>query len=299
MKRIVCIGNVVLDQVYEVPSLPRAGMKTVADAYREGGGGPASTAAIAIAMLGGKASWWGRVGQDWAGDVLLAALARFGVDTSGAARIAGKRTIRAVVMVDPAGERSIVTPRPELPRDASLVPADDLSDAAVLLADPRWPEGAEVALERARACGLPRVLDADGGGAETLQRLARLSDHIVFSEQGIAELVGPGDPAAQLARAAERLSDVLAVTQGDCGSTWLLDGSLHHVPAFRVAVRDTTGCGDVFHGAYALGIAEGMHPLEAARFASAAAAAKARNGRGWDGMPDRHTIDTMLQETAR
>jgi sulfofructose kinase len=67
-------------------------------------------------------------------------------------------------------------------------------------------------------------------------------------------------------------------------------------------VRDTTGCGDVFHGAYALGLAEGRPPLAAARFAAAAAAMKAANGMGWRGMPDRASVERLMaqgQEIAR
>ena len=295
--RIVCVGNGVLDQVYEVEALPRAPLKTTPLNVRERGGGPAATAALAIACLGGKASWWGRVGDDSAGGALRAALARGGVDLSGLAVIAGARTVRAAVIVDRSGERSIFVDRKGMPLDASYLPADDLKETAVLLADSRWPRGAELALRRARDAGIPRVLDADGGNGEMLARLAGLADHVIFSDEGLTDLVGEGETEARLQRAAERLQGIVAVTCGAAGSLWWIDGKLSRVEAFRVDARDTTGCGDVFHGAYALGIAEAMPPLAAARFASAAAAAKAARGMGWDGMPDRKLIDgMMLQE---
>ena len=63
--------------------------------------------------------------------------------------------------------------------------------------------------------------------------------------------------------------------------------------ALPVRALDTTGCGDVFHGAYALALSEGREPLAAARFASAAAAQKAARGMGWDGMPDRCSVERM------
>jgi hypothetical protein len=59
-------------------------------------------------------------------------------------------------------------------------------------------------------------------------------------------------------------------------------------------MTDTTGCGDVFHGAYALGLCEGMAPLEAARFATAAAALKGERARGWNGMADRAAVEALL-----
>src|SRR4051794_18657003 len=167
---IVCVGNGVLDQIYEVDVQPRAGVKTTALAFRESGGGPAATAALAIARLGGRAAWWGRVGDDTAGRHLRDELARGGVDLSGVCTIPGARTVRATVIVDRSGERSILIDRSGMPTDAEFLADSDLTGAAVLLADTRWPEGSEVALKRAGAAGIPRVLDADGGREDVLHR---------------------------------------------------------------------------------------------------------------------------------
>ena len=296
-RSIVCVGNGVLDQVYEVDVQPRAGVKTTALGFRESGGGPAATAALAIARLGGRAAWWGRLGDDTAGRHIRDELARQGVDLSGTRTLPGARTVRATVIVDRSGERSILIDRSGMPPDAGFLAENDMTGAAVLLADTRWPEGSQAALERARRAGIPRVLDADGGRREVLEPLAKLADHIVFSDEGLAEFAGAGPAQERLARAAGRLKGVVAVTVGEAGSLWALDGQMTTVSAFTVAVRDTTGCGDVFHGAYALGLAEGMPPLAAARFASAAAAIKAANGRGWDGMPDRPAIERVMETT--
>lgn len=298
MKRsIVCVGNGVLDQVYEVYVQPRAGVKTTALGFRESGGGPAATAALAIARLGGRAAWWGRVGDDTAGRHISDELARHGVDLSGLRTVPDARTVRATVIVDRSGERSILIDRSGMPAEAGFLAQNDMTGAALLLADTRWPEGSEAALVRAQQAGVPRVLDADGGSREVLERLAALADHVVFSDEGLAEFAGGGAPEERLARAAARLERLVAVTLGGAGSLWALDGKMTRVPAFSVVVRDTTGCGDVFHGAYALGLFEGMPPLVAARFASAAAAVKAANGRGWAGMPHRPAIERLMETT--
>jgi sulfofructose kinase len=296
MRRIVCVGNGVLDQVFEVDQLPKNGIKATARGFRESGGGPAATAALAIARLGGRASWWGRMGDDSGGRFLLAFLEEGGVDLSAVALLPDARTTRAMVIVDAAGERCILVDR-TLPNDPSVLPDDMLADDPVVLVDSRWPEASEVALERARARGLPRILDADGGSVEMLERLASRADHIVFSQEGLRDLAGDGEPKAQLACMAERFGGVVAVTCGSAGSFWRIDGEIAHVPAFPVAVRDTTGCGDVFHGAYALGLAEGKAPLEAARLAAATAAMKAANGMGWSGMPDRTSVDQLMSHS--
>jgi len=85
------------------------------------------------------------------------------------------------------------------------------------------------------------------------------------------------------------------VTLGEAGSLWRVGRREFRVSGLRVAVLDTNGAGDVFHGAYALGLAEGMGVLEAARFANAAAALKCARGNGWSGMPDRATVLDMLR----
>lgn len=91
------------------------------------------------------------------------------------------------------------------------------------------------------------------------------------------------------------LHGTLAVTLGAGGSLWWRDGAARHLLAPRVAARDTTGCGDVFHGAYALALAEGASVEAAARFATAAAALKAERGEGWAGMPDRTAVEALVQ----
>lgn len=293
-RKIVCVGNLVLDEVFQVASLPASGIKTGVLGYEKRYGGPAATAAVAICRLGGAAAYWGRVANDAAGEAGIAALSRHGVDCSGVAVLSEGRTLRAIVMVDNHGERSIVSDRHGLSLDGSVLPNDPLDAAGAVLVDSRWPAGALIALDRARAAGVVTVLDADGGAADDNQALIDRADHVVFSSEGLRDHAGEGGVAEQLRHCAGAGGKIVAVTRGSAGSLWLIDGEIVAVPAFKVAVADTTGCGDTFHGAYALALSEGRPPLAAARFASAAAAVKAQRGRGWDGMGDRAAIETML-----
>jgi sulfofructose kinase len=291
---IICVGNLVHDEVFRVEALPSAGIKTGVLDYAERFGGPAATAAVSICHLGGRAAYWGRVGADAAGEAALSLLRGHGVDCSGVAVLAEGRTLRAIVLVDNRGERSIVSNRRSLSPDPSVLPAGGLDEAAIVLADTRWPAGAEVVLDRARAAGIPRVLDADGGTPEDNRRLIAKADHVVFSSEGLRDFAGDGPAEELLRRCADGAGTVFAVTRGSAGSLWLIDGKLIGVPAFKVAVKDTTGCGDVFHGAYALGLSQGRSPIEAARFAAAVAALKAQRGDGWNGMPDRAAVDALM-----
>jgi sulfofructose kinase len=297
---IICVGNVVRDEVFHVDKLPSAGLKTDVLHYEERFGGPAATAAVAIAHLGGRAAYWGRIGKDAAGDSVIGALTRHNVDSSGVAVIPAGRTTRAVVTVDRRGERSIMIDRLGLPRETNLLPPKLPDDASVVLVDTRWPAGAAAALEYAKDKRIPSVLDADGGAREEIARLVDKADYIIFSSQGMTEFAGEGTPIDQLRRLTHLAPRTLAVTCGAEGSVWSIGHEITVVPAFRLAVRDTTGCGDVFHGAYALALGEGQSPLESARFASATAALKASRGDGWEGMPDRRSVlDILLKENVK
>jgi sulfofructose kinase len=292
--RIICVGNLVHDEVFHVESLPASGTKTGVLDYKDRYGGPAATAAVAICRLGGSASYWGRVGADPAGETAIRALRKHGVDCSGVAVFPEGRTLRAIVLVDRAGERSIVSDRRSLPADPNVLPKTAFDGVGVVLVDSRWPTGAEAALDRARDAGLPTVLDADGGSRADNERLISMADHLVFSSEGLRDFAGEGPEVSLLRRSQMKPCQVVAVTRGAAGSLWLINDEVVLVPAFRVPVADTTGCGDVFHGAYALALCEGQKPLEAARFATAAAALKAERGLGWDGMADRPAVDALL-----
>lgn len=293
-RRVICVGNLVHDEVFQVEELPRSGIKTGVLGYEQRYGGPAATAAVAICRLGGAAAYWGRVGADAAGQAGLAALRGHGVDCGGVAILPEGRTLRAMVVVDRRGERIIISDRRSLSPDPRALPATPLADVGIVLVDSRWPAAAEIMLDRARLAGITTILDADGGVPGDIQALIDKADHVVFSSEGLRDHVGDGDPEALLRTCAGASNRVFAVTRGAQGSLWLVDGRVTAVPAFPVAVTDTTGCGDVFHGAYALALCEGHPPLAAARFAAAAAAIKAERGRGWDGMADRQALERLL-----
>lgn len=292
--RIVCSGMGALDRAFMLPALPSAPGKYIASAYRERGGGMAANASVAIAALGGHACWCGRLGDDPSGQAVRAMLLRAGVDLSGATIARGAQTAVAGIHMDPSGERMLaVFPGAGLPDDAPI--PDALVDGAgAVLGDPRWASGAERLFRAAAARGIPRVFDADTAPIEILRRLVALADHVVFSERGLRDFTGIGDPQDALRNVAGRIDATLGVTVGAAGSLWWRKGAILRVPAPAVEAVDTTGCGDVFHGAYALALAEGADPMQAVRFATAAAALKAANGEGWDGMPTRAAVEALL-----
>jgi sulfofructose kinase len=303
IETLICLGHAALDRIYTVPHLPEGSTKVRATAYREVGGGMASSAACAIARLADPArhrvEFWGRVGDDSAATIIARDLARFGVDTTHLRTYPGRMSSQSAVMVDPAGERMIVNYRGDVPTDdVAWLPLDRVGDAAVVLTDVRWLEGARALLDAARAARVPSVLDADLGDVPIVRALVPLAEHAVFSEPGLRNWSGHDDLERALREAVDAGARVAGVTRGADGSTWLVGGALRHVPTVRIEVVDTLGAGDVFHGAYAIAIAEGKTVLEAARFASVAAAIKCSRHGGRAGAPARSEVDTLLAETA-
>lgn len=293
---VQCLGAATLDTVLRVPAIPPHG-KVLADACAVFGAGMASAAAASIARLGGRAGIWGRVGDDAAGARWLGDLAAEGVDVSAVRVVADRRTAISTIIVDAGGERLIVPfYDPEMPREPGWLPLDRLASAGAVLVDTRWPEGAAAALDAARAVGVPAVLDADVADPAILSDLAGRADHVVCSEPGLALLEPSGDLAALAARLPG--AAVVAVTLGAAGVRWIAGGRAEAQPGFRVAAVDTLSAGDVFHGAYALAIAERRPVADAMRFAAAAAAIKVTRFGGRLGAPTRDEVEAFLERPA-
>lgn len=286
MTRIVCVGITVLDRIWYLDDLPKEGGKYVAKDYTEVGGGPAATAAVAAAKLGAEVDFIGRVGDDDTGRRLLAELESLGVNTRYTRVVKGARSSQSAVLVDASGERVIANyPSADLPMTADWLKEIDFSQWDSVLADVRWHEGAKQAFTLARQQGVPTVLDADVTPQDTAELVA-LSDHAAFSAPGLKRLTRIDNPLDALKKSQTLTNGHVYVTQGREGCYWLEKGELCHQPGYAVEVVDTTGAGDVFHGALALSLAQQMPSSEAVRYASAVAALKCTKPGGRAGIPD-------------
>jgi sulfofructose kinase len=296
---VACVGHTALDYVFTVNAddLPKGSAKLRASDFFESGGGMAANAAAAIVRLGGRARFCGPVGDDPAGERMTQELASTGVDVSGTQRVRGASSSLSTVIVNRRGERLIVGHRGSaLESRADPAMSSKIANAAALLADVRWPDGALSALSAARARGCPTVLDADVSDRTVLERLAALAEHVVFSELGIAAFAPELSVKEGLRRALGYGAQIAAVTRGERGVYWMSADApeVRYLPAYRVEPVDTTGAGDVFHGAYVLAIAEGQPPEEALHFACAAAALKCTR-RGARSAPTRaEVVELML-----
>lgn len=282
---VICLGLSALDQVWRVDR-PFAGgsEKIKAVEYGTLGGGMAANASVAVAKLGASVAFWGRAGNDAAGQEMKSAFIAEGVDVENFRLFSDGRSSVSGIIVDSSGERQIVNFRGLYPESADWLPLEAVARTSSVLADSRWVEGAATLFREARSRGIPTVLDGDMADAEVFERLLPVTDHAIFSEPALAAFAGStkDESLEALARFGCR---VIAVTRGEGGVSWYESGRLHRQAAFAVEVVDTTGAGDVFHGAYALAIGAGLDVRAAMTFSAATAAMKCRHAGGRRGIP--------------
>lgn len=266
---VLCVGYACIDINFRVPRHPTGDEKLRAHEMHSCGGGPASNAAVAIARLGGRAGFAGYLGKDAFGAAHLAELEAEGIDTHGVHR-GEAATPLAAVTIKPEGARSIVDYR----APSALAPEDTVSlterPAKVLLVDGHQALLSARLIDEARSLGIPSVLDA-GSVHDGTMMLYNKVDYLISSEKFARQFSGEDDPRTALA-ALDGAAPFIAATWGDDGVYWQDEDDQHHMPAFDIEAVDTTGAGDAFHGAFALGLARGMKLRDNLRRSSATAA---------------------------
>ncbi|NNK57880.1 MAG: ribokinase [Desulfofustis sp.] len=297
MAKIVCTGMACLDYLFKVQRLPEGGGKFFATNYRAAPGGPAAAAGIAVAALGHEPVFIGRLGDDQVGRDILRHLQDRGVDISHVKLVTDQTSQVSSVIIEDTGERQIINySSSSLDPDPDWIDKQHLAGADFLLTDVRWPEGTERALRLARELGIPSLIDADIAPVD-ISGLADLATYTIFSERGLEMVSGLKDLEAGLARITDSSSTWPAVTSGEKGSYWLKEGKLHRCPAESIEAVDTCGAGDVFHGAFAVAMAEQKEIDEAMRFAGVVAALKCQSFGGSLGVPNRTAVDSYLSSS--
>jgi sulfofructose kinase len=310
---IISIGLVCHDNLVMVPSLATVSGGTRVRAVLAQCGGVAATAAVAARALGARVQLWARVGDDDYGSFVLTELRRRGVDTSQVVIVEGARTPVSTVLVEEGtGERRFLY-YPGEGLDAECEPPDyaRVDRAKALLVDGRLPEVCLTAARRARAAGVPVVTDV-GHAREHEVSLLHLADYPVISELALAEIAAGRELAGGQAPSkvqpaltgVEGFADeflagaakAVVVTRGERGA-WLKERGRpqRRIGAFPVEVVDTTGAGDVFHGAFAWAVANGRSPERAVEVASAAAAIACTALGGQTAAPDEATVEEALR----
>lgn len=287
---IVGVGLVTLDQIGLGPRSRDPAVELTTFSLQTGG--PTGTALATIAAFGGRTKYFGRLGDDEFGKLILRGLASFGVDTSAVLLEPGRLSPVTFTLIENQGGRRYV--RFTRGDTSPLVPADlpaTLFDRVRLVyIDAEMPEVQIVAAERARARGARVILGIRRMGPG-LGELLDLADTVIASERVAAEIAHSADIERSLIELTKMGPDIAVITLGEDGAVGLHEDKLVRQQALTVDVLDVTGAGSVFRGAFGYALLQDW-PLERALpFANAAAGLNCASLGGQAGIPTLEAVE--------
>lgn len=281
-----------------VPDFPTQEGVSQANACAEQGGGPVATALCTLSVLGWQTLLLDSQGNDPMGRTIVDDLASFGVDTSRIRMHDGCGSVRAHILVRQRDGARHITFLPATCPEFSPMEVDDdcIRGAALLHLNGRHEGAAAAAILAAKNADVPISFDGGAGRwRESLRGFVLASSIRILARDFACKFAG----TASLEAAARKLNadnpTVLVITDGTRGSwVWSEDGEHFHQPAYPpTSVVDTTGCGDVFHGAFLHGCLRGWPLLRTAEFASRLAAETARHLGGRCALYDRNLVASL------
>jgi sugar/nucleoside kinase (ribokinase family) len=296
---VVGLGGCAWDLLGIISRYPQPGQKTAVHHLEQAGGGQVATAMVAVARVGGHSAFVGTISDDDFSHLVVADFAREGVDTSHVTLDPGQSSHFAFCAVlEDTGERAIFyaegTKRRLGPADLD---ADFLCSGRCLHMDTYHPMADVPAARFARAAGLPVVMDLERVIPQ-IGDLLRLGTHPVVPEHFLLEYTGESDRDRAAAKVmAEFHPEALVVTVGARGCIGYQGGTRLEQPAYVVdPTVDTTGAGDVFHGAFAYGLALGYDLATNMKFATMIAGLKCRSLGGRASIPTREELQSLWPE---
>ncbi|MBT3285309.1 hypothetical protein HN807_07600 [Candidatus Bathyarchaeota archaeon] len=299
---IIGLGLSTLDVLFRLEDMPTWEAGVVVDEFGIDGGGPAGTGVSASCKLGASVGFIGLYGTDWAGELKLRSLNDAGVDTSKMlVREGPERNVVLVCVNSESGERVFSWEKGNLsdPLRVEELDKDYITSADFLHLDGTYPEAAAQAARWMREAGKTVMLDGSKTSepiSETIRNLVPLVDLLIcgsgFSYQltGIEDVYEAGEAVLDLG------PRVFVQTEGENGSYTVTKDDLFHIPAYDVDVVDTTGAGDVFHGAYLFGLLKGWDIKTITLFSTAVSALKCTKLGGRRSIPEFNEVTAFLKD---
>ena len=296
---VLALGVTAVDDLLYVANFPNADEKTKVLSSTRQCGGLSATALVAASRLGARCAYAGALGDNALSKFVESTLVLEGVDTNFVVRRKDALPVHSTIIVDNStGTRNIFSESQGFCGADENAPGEEIISAArVLFVDHYGLEGTLRAAKIARQNGIPTVADIERHTSPRFGELMDLVDHLIVSRDFACRTTGRSTPAAAARALWSPQRQAVIVTCGENGC-WVLascDAEPQCFPAFQVKVVDTTGCGDVFHGAYAGALSQGWDLGSCVRIASAAAAIKATQRGGQQGIPTREELEKFLK----
>lgn len=288
------IGQIAKDYIIAVDTYPGRGEKKRMERLVIDGGGPVSTALYTLAKFGITTRILSVIGDDPEGEYMVSTLSKVGVDTRYIVRRKDSSSHVAYIVVDKNGERTIFcgnsTCKHLSRKEFKIAFLDNVS---LLHLDGFEDEISVFAAREAKRRQIPVMLDA-GSPRRYMSRIIKFTDYLVTSST-FAKFYGFDGTFRKFKEIVKHFNRPhLTITMGDKGSITFHRGEFFKTQAFKVEAVDTTGAGDVFHGALIYALLKKFDIRKALRFASITAALKCRGYGGRSAIPDVKTVIRLM-----
>ena len=295
--KIVGVGASVLDTIIEVDSYPEEDVKKKASNVFVTGGGPVGNALVCISKLGVQASYLGLLSNDRSGQQLKYEFEKYGVDTSNIRFVDNTNAFTSFILLNKKqGTRTCVFDRGSVPDDPSLVDFDAIKNYDILHLDGNYLKTAIEAAKVAKTNNIKVSLDA-GTVYPGIQTLLPYVDLFITSED-FARTLTTKENIDEAIKIIEKdyHPEVLVVTEGSKGGTYIENGEVHHYSSFKIDCADSNGAGDTFHGAFLVAYLDGKSIKECCEFASATSAIKCMKAGVREALPNKKQVLDFLKE---
>lgn len=258
------------------------------------GGGKVCNAIIAAARLGSQTAFIGGVGKDGYGKLIMDDFVNHGVETRNFHMLDGHTSVCFNLVDSVLKEKHYIqyftTVDPLKLEDLSQ---DCFEEAGVLLLY-KLDAMAMKLIELAHQKGVNVLVDGDEYDEVVCANLDKI-DILIASEYFYNALYDDNEYEKNLRKLYAKGPEIVIVTLGEKGCIGYAGGEYFELEAYQVPVADTTGAGDVFHGAFASCMVNGFNVVEAARFSSAVSAIKCTQVGGRIGIPTRHGTEHFMK----
>ncbi len=270
---IIGIGQVCVDYLGRVRYYPDVEGRVELEEATIRSGGPTATALLVLARFGMNAAIVGKVGNDYFGEMAIQDLKKEGIDTSFLIKEKGKRTQVSFIPIEKeSGRRTVFWSRGTItPIRPGDIKKKLIAQSRAIHFDELFVEAVVEAAQIANKSGILVSMDA-GNYEDGIEELKGKVDLFIASESFMKEYSGEENPSKGINKLKEFGAKVTTVTLGSKGSVTIYNNELINIPAYPVRAIDTTGAGDVFHGAFLYGWLNSWDIRQTLRFASAAAA---------------------------
>ena len=275
---VVVVGSLNVDLVAYTQRVPRPGETVIGERFQMGFGGKGANQAVMAARLGARVAMIGALGDDVYAAMTLDNLARQAVDAGNVARVAGSSGV-APIWVEPDGtNRIVVVPgaNNQVDPDTAAAAIRSMDDVDIVIGQLEIPQRVTLAAFRAaRQRGVVTILNP-APAAPLDPELIDAAHWLIPNETEFAILAGldrlDPDDDGPISDYAVRITPRLVLTLGEHGAALATAaGDVERFPAIPVGALDTTGAGDAFVGAFAVGLAAGLNERSAVRLGIACA----------------------------